>query len=95
MSGRAKTTSRRCDPAGGEGFPVEPDLGLHGYVCCRLNGRMGLDGLAVRRTREGRRVLSFPRRRPGRFLYWPLDDRTRRDLEDQILGALTWSRMTP
>ena len=74
--------------------PEDREIGIEGYVCCRLNGRMGLDGLAVRRTREGRRVLSFPRRRPGRFLYWPLDVRTRRDLEDQILGALAWSRMT-
>jgi DNA-binding cell septation regulator SpoVG len=66
--------------------------GLLGWVSCTLNGRIRLDGLALRRTLDGRLVVSFPARRDtaGRrhFLVRPLDADARRELQRQILDAL-------
>ena len=66
--------------------------GLIGFVSFRLNDRLQLDGIALRRTLDGRRVLSFPARRDSagnqRFYVRPLDDAARRQIEDQVLAAL-------
>lgn len=66
--------------------------GLLGWIRCTLNDGVRLDGIALRRTAEGRHVLAFPERRDGagrRHPYIrPLDDDARRDFEGQILDAL-------
>jgi hypothetical protein len=70
----------------------ERQIGLLGWVTCLVNGRLRLDGIAVRRTLEGRLALSFPARRDGEGrqhpLVRPLDDRTRREIERQVFAAL-------
>ena len=67
-------------------------LGLLGWVRATLDERLGLDGLAVRRSRDGRLVLSFPTRVDGQgrshAIVWPLDDRVRRELEVRVFAAL-------
>ena len=66
--------------------------GLLGWVTATLNGHLGLDGLAVRRTADGSRTLTFPTRIDGRgrehALVWPLDDGTRREIESVVFKAL-------
>ena len=66
--------------------------GLLGWVSCVVNSTLRLDGVAVRRTADGRTTLSFPARRDtqGRqhFLVRPLDDGSRRDFEARIFKAL-------
>ena len=66
--------------------------GLLGWAAARLDVGLVIDGIAVRRTRGGRMTLSFPARRDRRgrrhFVVRPVDDRARKDLEEQILGQL-------
>ncbi len=66
--------------------------GLLGYVRCRFANALVLDSIAVRRTEDGRRTLSFPSRTDGQGgkhpIYRPLDDRTRRAIEAAIFEAL-------
>ena len=66
--------------------------GLIGYVSFILNGTLHLDGLALRRTADGRLTLSFPSRRDGtgrqHFFLRPLDDVARREIEHQVFAAL-------
>jgi hypothetical protein len=61
-------------------------------------GALRIDGVTVRRTRDGRVVLSFPTRhdRSGRqhALIRPLDDETRRALEAQVFSALDLKQET-
>jgi len=66
--------------------------GLLGFVSFLINGRLRVDGVAVRRKLDGALTLSWPtrsdadgRRHP---LVHPIDDDARRDLEAQVLGAL-------
>ena len=70
----------------------EASSGLLGYVAFTVNGRLRLDGVTVRRTVEGDITLSFPARRDqaGREHPYirPLDDVTRRELEQAVFGAL-------
>ena len=65
--------------------------GLLGFASFTL-GPVRLDGIAVRRTREGRLALSFPTRRDrfGRLhpIVRPVDDAARRALEAQVFSAL-------
>lgn len=65
--------------------------GLEGWVSFRY-GDLLLDGIALRRTREGRWRLSFPERRDrhGRAYPYvrPLDAEARRALEAQVLEAI-------
>ena len=74
------------------GRPRDRDAGLLGWVSCTVGATLRLDGLALRRTREGRLALSFPcrRDRQGRKhpLVRPLDDAARVSIERQILAAL-------
>ena len=65
--------------------------GLLGWVTCTV-GNLVLDGITVRRTREGRLTLSFPARR-GRggeqhAYIRPLDDRVRQAIECEIIDAI-------
>ena len=72
--------------------PEETDAGLIGWVSCALNGTIHLDGIAVRRTVDGRLTLSFPARQDshGRrhFYHRPLDDCARREIEARVFRAL-------
>ena len=70
----------------------EASHGLCGWISCILNGRIQIDGIALRRTRGGRMTLSFPCRqdKSGRQYYYirPLDDGARREIERQIFQSL-------
>ena len=74
--------------------PADADArvtGLLGWVKCRVADLL-IDGITVRRTRDGRLVLAFPARRGRdgqRYAYVrPIDDDARRSIERQILGAI-------
>ena len=66
--------------------------GLLGWISCVVNGALVLDGIALRRTRNGRLRLSYPARRDRSGILHhhikPRDDATRRDLERQVFGLL-------
>lgn len=66
--------------------------GLRGWAGCEVDGRLRLESLAVRRTRDGRYVLAFPSRRDGagveRPYVRPVDDSTRIEIEAAVLGEL-------
>ena len=74
------------------GPPTDVRGGLIGWVSCVVNGTIHLDGISLRRTLNGRLTLSFPGRRDraGRRHYYvrPLNERSRRDIEHQVLRAL-------
>ena len=74
--------------------PAKPKLagtGLLGWVTCTLNGNIQLGGIALRRTLDGRVVLSFPERTcfgiRHRYVRL-LDEDARQELEEQILAEL-------
>ena len=66
--------------------------GLLGWAACTINGTLRLDSLAIRRTLDGRLVVSFPGRRDGSGQLHPyvrpLDDASRCEIETQIFRAL-------
>jgi len=68
------------------------ESGLIGWVSCRLNGAVRIDGIALRRTREGKLTLSFPCRRDAsdrqHFYVCPVDREARRSFERQIFRSL-------
>lgn len=70
---------------------IERDGGLLAWLTIEVAG-LALDGFALRRTREGRPYVSFPKRKDaaGRLhpLVWPLDQRDRQSLQDQVLAAI-------
>ncbi len=64
-------------------------------LLCWARGRLGrllVDGLAVRVTRRGRLVVTWPTRRDSRGhehrLVWPLDRAVREAVRAQVLAAL-------
>lgn len=72
--------------------PADRETGLFGYVVVTLNGHLQIDGIALRRTLDGRMTISWPDRRtasgrPGVSVR-PLDRETQEDLERQVLSAL-------
>ena len=71
---------------------VESRTGLLGWCSFTLGNLIRVDGVCVRRTREGRLVLSFPARRDRAGIdhpyVRPVDDATRRQIEDAILREL-------
>jgi len=74
--------------------PAKPKLagtGLLGWVTCTVNSTFQLGGIALRRTLDGRIVLSFPERicfgRRHRYVRLLADD-DRQNLEEQILAEL-------
>ncbi len=73
------------------GTPQQVREGLLGFVRCTY-GILRLEGITVRRSVEGRAVLSFPMRRDasGRphFYFRPASDRARREIEYEVLKAL-------
>ena len=66
--------------------------GLLAFLCATINGRIRIDGMTLRRTANGRLMVSFPSRRDsaGRHhpIIEPLDQATRLDLEQQIFAFL-------
>ena len=70
----------------------DQERGLLGWVYFVLDGALALDGVALRRTRDGRRTLSFPSRRDreGRQHPYvrPLSAEARSAIEEQVLDAL-------
>jgi hypothetical protein len=70
----------------------EKTKGLLGYLSFELDGLIGIDGVTLRRTLDGRRVLSFPVRQDRRGfnhpLLRPLSHRATRIIESQVFGAL-------
>ncbi len=70
---------------------AEVRTGLLGFLTVRY-GELLLDGIVLRRTADGRFVLSFPARtdRSGRRHSYirPVDDEARRQIEAKILGEL-------
>jgi DNA-binding cell septation regulator SpoVG len=75
------------------------ERGLLGWASFTVDGNLRIDGVAVRRTLDGRLVLSFPSRRDGqgrRHAYVrPLDDDARRHVEHQVFEALGLSAEAP
>ena len=74
------------------GTPEMIREGLLGWVAVTVNDTIRLDGIALRRTRDGRQVLSFPARRDHRgrqhSLIAPIDDDSRLDIERQVFQSL-------
>ena len=68
------------------------EAGLLGWISLDIADALRIDGIAVRRTRDGRRVLSFPAKtdRYGkrRFYVRPLGDEMRREFEREVFAAL-------
>jgi hypothetical protein len=66
--------------------------GLLGWISCVVDERPKLDGLTLRRTADDRITLSFPMRTDGHgcshFYIRPVDDASRRDVEQQVFVAL-------
>ena len=78
----------RFTPAGW----LDQATGLLGWVTFTLGDVLRLDGVAVRRTREGRVTLSFPRGSGKYQPVRPLDNKARRVIEREILGAIDFGR---
>ncbi len=70
----------------------EVSSGLLGYVSCVVGDVLLLDGITLRRTRQGRLTLSFPARRDSTGKQHPyirpLNEAARRNIEDQIFAKL-------
>ncbi len=66
--------------------------GLLGWISCTVNDRLVLGGLTLRRTQDGRLVVSYPCRRDSaghqRFYVRPRNQHAQRDADRQILLAL-------
>ncbi len=71
---------------------ADVERGLLGHVNFVLNAGLRIDGVAVRRTLNGRYALSYPARRDRRGrqhpLIQPLGDRVRREIEFAVFKAL-------
>ena len=74
------------------GPPADARDGLIGWVSCIINRAIHIDGICLRRTLNGRLTLSFPgrcdRAGPRHYYVRPLNERSRRDIEHQVLRAL-------
>lgn len=72
--------------------PREFAVGLLGWLSFVLNGVLRVDGVAVRRTMDGRMSLSFPERvaQDGRRhpIVRPIDGHARAALEAAVIDAL-------
>ena len=85
---RLKISRVKFTPASRE----QCEVGLLGWIACRLNHDLQLDGLTLRRGLDGRLRLNFPARRDSRqrqrFYLRPIGDRARRAIEQQVFQAL-------
>ena len=72
--------------------PEQVAYGMLGHVTFVLNGTLKLDGITLRRTREGKPVLSFPcrRDRAGRDHPYmrPLSNGCRATIEQHVFAEL-------
>jgi hypothetical protein len=87
MSPDLSVSGMRFEPAG----TTDVATGLIGWCSFLLNDRVRVDGVALRRTMDKKLTLSWPSRIDGngrRHPYLrPIDDASRRDLEQQVLSA--------
>jgi hypothetical protein len=72
---------------------ADQQRGLLGWASFVLDDAVLVDGVALRRTRAGRLVLSFPDRRHPRLR--PVDDEARRAIERQVFAALDAQGVAP
>lgn len=72
--------------------PQDRKSGLLAWLRFRLDDLVVIDGVSLRRTRDGRLVLSFPIRHDSQGrqhpIVRPVDDVARRALESEVLEAL-------
>ena len=72
--------------------PTDVHTGLLGYVTCVANDALLIDGITLRRTRDGRVTLSYPARRDANgnthHTVRPINDEARRAVEAQVFRAL-------
>lgn len=72
--------------------------GLLGWIAITIAGAIRIDGVAVRRTRDGRLTLSFPVRHDARgrqhAIVRPIDDAARRAIEAQVFAAMNLQQET-
>lgn len=72
--------------------PTEIRTGLLGWLTVVVNDAILLDGVTLRRTRDGRLALSYPSRTDARgrrhHVVRPIDDAARREIERQVLERL-------
>lgn len=72
--------------------PKLAETGLLGWLTCRVNRALQLDGVALRRTATGRFTLSFPERTDSRGrrhpFVRPIDNDVREAIEEQVFAAL-------
>jgi hypothetical protein len=63
-----------------------------GWVTCAVNGELQLDGIALRKTLDGKHRLSFPARVDSNGVEHdfikPLSKRVRDTIEAQVIGEL-------
>jgi hypothetical protein len=88
---------RICEIQYTAGSPAERVTGLLGWIRLRY-GDLLLDGLALRRTRDHRLVLSFPKpRRVGftRQLVGPAGPDVREQIESEVIAELRRQRAIP
>ena len=85
---RIEVTQVSFTPAGAD----DRMAGLLGWVSAVVNSALKIDGLTLRRTRDGRPALSYPTRCDGQGRQHPyirpLTDRIRRDMEEQVFSLL-------
>jgi DNA-binding cell septation regulator SpoVG len=63
--------------------------GLMGWLSIVINNSIKIDGLTLRRNRDGRLYVGFPRRRGSEhYLVHPISDHARREVQHQILEAI-------
>jgi hypothetical protein len=88
MSAKLEITEVRFFEAG----PGDLKSGILGWVGFVLWRCVRASGVCIRRTRSGRLTLSYPTRldRKGRkrFLFRPITDEARREIEAQVFAAL-------
>jgi hypothetical protein len=72
--------------------PFERRNGLFGYLSLDVNDALRLDGITVRRTRDGRLTLSYPVRTNERgvefFVVRPIRDDVRLAIEHRVFEDL-------
>ncbi len=88
MDRRLRITDVRLVPGSGQ----DAQNGLLAYLQFTLNQALLVDGVTLRRSRDGRRYLSYPARRGNGGSDYPylrpLTDGVRQDLERQVLAAI-------
>ena len=95
MSEGVRVSDARYTPAS----ETKAATGLLGYTSFLIDGRIRVDGVRVRRTREGRLTLSFPTHEDhnGRkhSIVHPVDDETRVAIERAVFAALGFLGVKP